>query len=149
MKKSTHEDNTYTITLTHKQLRIVERALDIYNRLCLGQIWIVAEFLDCVFYKKHKDKNHWYFRDKYCDKYAQELFGFHPGASYGIGSPEVPEEGAIAYEMEKMCQNMISKAEGHEGYSTWKQPPLKMSNEKLIEIEGFGVVKEKEDGKSI
>lgn len=132
MKKD--PDATYTIKCTHKQLRVLEEALDLHTRLCLGQLWIVAEFLDNRFYRESNEKNHWYYRQKYCDQWAKEMFGFTAGSSYGVGSPKVPEEGLMAYEMCKLMQNAISKSEEHEGYSVWKNPPLRYTKEPFIEV---------------
>lgn len=130
-------DKTYTITLNHKQLRVLEEALDLHTRISIGQLDIVSEFLCNKFFNKFSEKNltQWDIKEGHLDPLKERLFGLQRGASYGIGSPEVSEDGKVAYEMSKKCQNTIAKVEGHRDYSVWRHEPLKLSNEPLITIE--------------
>lgn len=133
-RKTKAPPKKFTIELNEEQMRVMEDALNIYSRLGLGQLCIVAEFLDTAFYDKCKEKgiNHWDMRQLWTDVWAKTIFGFSPGASYGIGHPEVPERCTVAYEMQKCIQNELSKDQTE--YSVWKNKPLKYSSEPLITV---------------
>lgn len=125
----------YTIKLNHEQLAVLEQALNLHSRLSLGQIWSVAEFFEYQFPKllKERDITHWDMRYEFADQWANKLFGFLPGESYGVGCPQVPESGSIAYEMQKCIQNAIADTVGMEP-CTWTSKPLHYSKQPLIEV---------------
>lgn len=135
MKKK--KEKTYTITLNHTQLRVLEEALDLHSRLSIGQVEIVTEFLSNHFFDAFKEKGitHWEIKQQYIDPLKEKLFGFGQGASYGVGHDKNPEVGRISYEMCKKCQNTIAKEDNHKTYSVWHHEPLKLSKEPLITIE--------------
>ena len=123
-----------TITFTDKHLLVIEQALEVYNRLRLGQIKIA---LDEAFPDKHLDYDAGNALEKEVRKVIfPELTDSR--ASYGVGQHK--GNGEIAYEIRQTLRQYIS-VKNNDGYFDHSfrnfDDPLKLSEEPLPIIEGF------------
>jgi hypothetical protein len=126
------------LTLTRQQLRLIESALELYMRLGIGQLEIVGEkLLMELFYKMFKDRysSSKEIEDKFLRPMKQEMFGFGPGASFGISSDKVHDGVKIGYDLQKVIQKHIATVEDHHKYSVWHDGPmLHLGSEPIAEI---------------
>ncbi len=105
-------DPKVRITLTIPQARAMVEALEIYMRLGLGQVHIVAEMVadGSIPIKAGSDKPEMdviHNVAALCNEIRREL-GFLPGESYGVGNREVSDKAHRAYEMEKVIQKSLA-----------------------------------------
>ena len=128
-----HEENKYNISLNHQQLRVIERALDLYSRVGIGQFEIVAEAIFCLLTDRMKDKNNWEITQKFLDS-MKVCLGFPVNGSLGITCEEVSDDAKIAYDMEKVIQKKIATVEDHEQYSVWHRGSMHLGSQQDIEI---------------
>lgn len=105
-----------TLTLTPDQAHAVSEALDVYMRLCLGQLNIVAEMVSderiplrnasCI------DREVASF--EVCDQVRADIdrvksaLGFSIGASLGVGHPHVHVTGTRSYEVMKVLDKVLA-----------------------------------------
>jgi hypothetical protein len=105
------------ITLTREQATVVRDAVDLYNRLKLGQLTELWRFFEHELHKRYKNDT-----DGYCaarDRAEQLLlelkaelrFPANHGAhgSYGVGSPELTKDDNRAYEIYKVLDHALWK----------------------------------------
>lgn len=88
-----------SIKFTHRQLRIIEDALDLYVRIGLGQFERVTD----VFETKDVDVLYALEREL---KDAKIVAGFHPNGSHGIHHPNVSSHFRSAQDM----KNVLTRA---------------------------------------
>lgn len=125
----------YRLAVGEKQADLIVRALDFYERVGgLGQLEVVTE--------------PWIFRcgaDKLEDArraLAQAKFhltGFGYGASYGIYSPEVPDEHRVAYDLQQVIRHRLAwDRTPLGGMGVWFDRPHQTSQVPLADIEQIG-----------
>ena len=123
------------LEISDKQARILINALDAYSRISIGQTEALGDMLTQLFKPENlKDNSYWDIREKYTDKIKQELFGFSPGASYGIGNKKVSDAGHIAYDLLCVIRKDIADRETHHISSVWHGEPLHYGSEPLAKI---------------
>lgn len=125
----------YRLTINEKQADLIVRALEFYERVGgLGQLEVVTE--------------PWIFRcgaDKLEDarralaQAKSYLTGFGHGASYGIYSPEVPDEHRVAYDLQQVIRHRLAwDRTPLGGMGVWFDEPHQTSQVALAEIEQIG-----------
>jgi hypothetical protein len=125
----------YNLKLTHKQLRVIETALDLYARIGIGQLEIIAEKLNSEFFI-HDSKTPTEWKKELNIDNAKENMGLDNGSNFGIGNDKVSENSNIAYEIDKVIQKKIAEVEEHQKYSTWYNGVVcRYSKEPIAEIE--------------
>lgn len=113
MTKSTEED-LYVLTLTRRQAQIIQRALDLYFRLGLGQVqYVVCTIVSQAKFDVNIDK-HINGRDL-LDRAKQLLTGYGPGWSRGISSPHLPMIFKEACDIHDVIRHRISWDISQEG----------------------------------
>lgn len=111
MTETHHPGNEANVTLklSVEHAKAVEKALDIYARLCLGQLNVIAEMVDegIIPLRSEAGSPRKIADIEICER-ARSLMqslksamGYHPGSSLGIGSPHVVREGHCAYEVNR------------------------------------------------
>lgn len=114
-KKKEHPD--VVVRMSHHQLRVLEQALDIFTRICIGQLHEVAHVVSSYLPKEFKG-DMWEMR-KELDRLTSAYLGLSPGASFGIPSDKVHDDAKIAYDLEKTFQKHIAVVEDHDRWSVW------------------------------
>lgn len=126
---------TRNLSLTERQLHIVREALELYDRLLMGQIdnnlWRLYIF-------HNRDIDHDAFAE-ICRRLKQLVFPeLADNAYYGVGWEEDDARqqlSQIAYEIEAMIRHLEWRANPDSPkYSTSASPPLHYSTESLIEL---------------
>ena len=107
------------LTLSIDQGKGVCESLDVFTRLCLGQLEIVAELVRqgvIPVARPSADGERAMASEECCDQIdqlmraAKQLLGYPAGASNGIGHPDVHINGRRAYEVEKvLAAAMVGK----------------------------------------
>lgn len=130
-------ERMYTITLSEKQLRVVNDALDMYSRMGMGQLEVaVEEFLRTYFFKRYHevpeavpnpDKTE--SRKRECpsdedwvtttrgrlvkaliDRVKYLVFGHPPNGSWGTHNEKVPWRSREAYDIKQVTRKAIAEA---------------------------------------
>lgn len=126
---------TQVLSVTDRQLSIIREALELYDRLLMGQIetnlWNLYIF-------NRREIDHEEFSEA-CRRLKQVVFPeLAQNASYGVGWKEDDPRGQrsqIAYEIEAMIRHLRWKADPEaSSYVTSSSPPLHYSTESLIEL---------------
>lgn len=135
--------------LTAKQLSVIERALDMYGRIGLGQAEIVVETWQEHFWlyadEIHRtpggedvDYDVWRRVRWAADALKDQMFHFGPGASFGVGNPNLDPRTNIAFDMNKPLQNVLielTDPECKNRWSCWRDRPMLYSDQPLIKVE--------------
>lgn len=100
---------TTTLTCSVEQLQVINKALDLYSRLCQGQL---GEIEYMVRVGDIKPKNGYVvdqddFREV-CEK-ANRLLGFDGGSYHGITSEHLPINALRAYELHKVIAKALAE----------------------------------------
>jgi len=114
----------FNVTLTLKQLMVIEESLNLRTRIGIGQFDCIGDVIENDFSDKNERHHltlgkYWDVRRKYLDPMKQELLGFISGESYGIASPEVSDRAKISYDMQKSFQQVIAKEIDYQSTSVW------------------------------
>jgi len=130
----------YRAVLSETQIQIINRALDLFSRLLIGQV----EHLDDIYiWRQVKTKQ--FDMDKFrklCFEIKQLVFGFSQGESFGIHGPKTPEDAQIAWDIQQVFRHRLSwDRVGNPPSRDWKtmngvnfDNPLKSSTEPLCTI---------------
>jgi len=135
----------YQVTMTEKQLRLIERVLEDWTRLFCGQIDHIFNSISSPLWNK--------FCDKYIDTKEWEdkcallksnincikklMFNLQSNESYGVGNKFIPNTN-LAYEVYKVINNFFYfriPQENRKDYSVLGNKPLKYTKEPFIQIE--------------
>jgi hypothetical protein len=130
----------YTVTMSEDQLRIMREALEFYSRFLAGQMGAFPQAFQNILWGKELNN----FSPEVLGPISylkKVIFDFEPSESYGIHSNEVCKEAKIAYDMYYMIYHKFVK----DSMSAYKHPPLKTSDEDLINIEYFRKIQEEGD----
>lgn len=106
-------DSKVHITLTVSQARAMAEALEIYLRLGLGQVQMVAEMVadGSIPIKTRSvitpEMDAIHNVAALCNEIRREL-GFMPGESYGVGNRAVSSKAHRAYEIEKVVKKALA-----------------------------------------
>lgn len=133
---------TFQIVMTDEHMEIVERALDLFTRVQLGQM---EEVLDLFRWdgRKHKPGQEetgpvtlddMRAADEHLNCVKELLTGFSRGASWSIGSPEVPDAARVAYDVRQVMRQKRSYAKAPEGGMTVNfDDPMRWGKLPLVE----------------
>ena len=125
----------FSMSLTLKQLKILEDALDLYTRVGIGQLEIIGEKLNTLFPSGKHATIPWKLKEKYLNKIKMEFFEFQSGQSYGIGHQKVSDKAKIGYDLQKTIQKTIAEKDDHNRMSVWHDGNiLKLGSEPLAKI---------------
>lgn len=128
----TRETARYQLTVSGEQADLINRALEFYERVGgLGQFEVAVEpwLFRC-------DANKLEAARRALDQVKLHLTGFGYGASYGIYSPEVPDEHRVAYDLQQVIRYRLAWDRTPEGgLGVWFSEPYQTSQVPLAKIE--------------
>ena len=123
----------YRLTVTDNQLDAIDRALESFMRMSIGQFKYSIEevWRDKVLEVDRREL------ESICDRLKEMYTGYKDrGASYGIHSKEVQEDARIAWDIKQVIRHRISYDRHPEGGHTVNfNPPNRSSLEPLPGIE--------------
>lgn len=122
----------YKLLLSHKQLRVLERALDLHNRIGSGQLEMLMEALTLMFPKEFKGKQIPTLVKKYIEPMKRELLGLTETSSFGISN--AGDDSKIGYDLQKVIQKKIAEVEEHHRWSVWYDGSMNIGSEPNAEI---------------
>ncbi len=102
------------MTMSSVQADIVQRALDLYVRLGLGQVEETANVLNMLHDVERPDDLR-----EVMKAVKNEYLALGGGMSFGIGNRRVEDTVHVAYDMEKGIQKVLATTEKHGGHSVW------------------------------
>lgn len=121
----------YKVELSEEQCYHVEKALELYCRMQMGQFWSAAELF-------FSEPNHRELREA-LNALAPLIFPQYPGngsASHGITSDQVPEGAKIAYDLQCVLRHRRAWDENPAGgWSVNYQDPLHTAKHPLPKVE--------------
>ena len=131
---------TFTITVNERQVRTLERALDLMTRLGLGQVREIIDYLPEGYAREGALLPTVPDLDVILDHLLAVVheLGFHDfGHSYGVGSPNCPPDSMVAYDLGAVMRNAIHslRTDADKHYSVWGSRPLHMGSEPLAKVE--------------
>ena len=109
---------TLTLTLTMDQADAVSRALDLYTRISIGQVYEIADLARTEFIQFRPDSGYSHDEqrrrlgdiDSLMIQVSRTLGYSGRGHSMGIGNSEVPLSARQAYEIEKVLDRALAMA---------------------------------------
>lgn len=137
------DKRNYKLEISEKQASIIQRALELFSRVHIGQLQYVLE----------QFRQHWIKPKKDCDFEECEklmsllkmhLTGFKMNESYGIHSLEVDDDARIAWDLQQVIRHRVSwDREDNPKNRNWKtmmgvnfdEPMKSSSSECLSKIE--------------
>lgn len=125
-----------TLHCSIKQMRVLIGALELYMRICLGQLDAVGHALAENLAGRFApvDKRH-EFRER-MDSLKQEYLNLERNSSLGISSGEVSDHAKIGYDLMKTLQKFVAVTEQHDSGSVWHNGNiLKLGSEPPATIE--------------
>ena len=118
-----YDSNQYELRLSHRHVRVLIKALDMFNRIEIGQFErIVDDKFDIPIEVRRLVRGLF-------DEAKHLMYGLPANASKGICSPELDEDVHISYEIEKVLQKIIAEVEDHHRWSVWRDGPMSISKE--------------------
>ncbi len=134
-KKKTHA--TYGLRCTRDQVIILERSLEMFARLGMGHLRPVGELL----YDLHPRMFGGNIRIMHSllrtvqDIVLYDLATPFGAGHRGIGDPAVHPAAKVAYDLQKIIQNVVAEAEDMPVASLWRDQPLHLGSEPLAHCE--------------
>jgi len=122
------DHNRYELRLTHKHVRVLIHALDIYTRTAIGQFERLSEDNYNITPETRRHCNALF------DQIKMIMYGMQPNESQSICSHELHEFVHIGYEIEKTLQKFIAEVEDHHHWSVWRDGPMRLSTEPFPKI---------------
>lgn len=105
---------TVQLNLTIEQAHAVQRALDLYTRICLGQLEAIAHLVRDDTLPLHGADQRMGAPPGTCDEVDRALratkahLGFHPSGSFGISHAHVHLTGKRTYEIDKTLSRVLA-----------------------------------------
>jgi hypothetical protein len=102
------------LELSLDQAHALRLALELYTRICLGQLEAVSHLVRNETLAVHADGDRTTAQLSVCDdvdrlmREAKTRLGFHPQSSFGIGHPHVHLTGKRAHEVDKVIAHALS-----------------------------------------
>ncbi len=134
--------HSYTLTLTDKQARWLQKALDFYTRIGIGQ-WqeftnVIYEMMSNGLLPTSSGRS-----GERADElvllaieHAKQVhLDMAPNASFGIVSPDVADPVKVLYDLGAVLRKAIAKADRHSPMSVWHDSPMHLGSEPLASIE--------------
>lgn len=123
----------YELTLNTRQATVLRNALELYVRLCLGQMERLAELGtpipmpdDIAIGKLTAARN-------LIVEAKQLLTGFHENASHGIGSDKISDEPRVAYDILQVVRHRLAHDNGTTpSWSVDLREPMQFSKEEFL-----------------
>ena len=98
----TDNETFWNIKVNKKQADIINKALEIYNRLLMGQIDVVLEvFINQLSYDDRQTIH------RFARQFIYKELG-HSSSSYSIRSKEICETARVAYDIEQVIRQVLS-----------------------------------------
>lgn len=138
------KQRVYNIALTENQCNIISNAMDLYARIGLGQIHVIAEHM-------------WHFSDKLgipnykigekFNSIKKDITGLDVNASYGIQTKWVPDKFNSAFDIHQVIRNRVSWDKYPDGGITvnFDEPMRYSKDDELIKIEEIKAEMNKEE----
>ena len=159
------EAKFYTLTVTEKQARVLSRSLNVWGRALGGQLHQVGQELQQWAMPPHpgpeataEERLAYHAKWDRLQLLSTLLLGlntlvtgFDNGhAGHGIYSDAMPEEGKLAYDLDKAIRRCLWEANGREpGYSVDGDPPLLAGSEPLARVQPAAPGEALEDGRHV
>lgn len=124
----------YTIEVSEEQAQLIQQALDLYMRVRIGQIEVVVEPWRFAMRGDGQEQTaeHLRIAERLVGEAKMMLTGFSPSASFGIGSPGVPDSAKVAQDISQTIRHRLAwdrKPEG--GHSVDFHEPMKWGSQAL------------------
>ncbi len=145
------EPKLYSLTVTERQARTLSRALNVWGRALGGQLHQVGHELHQWAMPPHpgvdaspEERTRYGLKWERMHLLSTLLLGLNTlvsgydngHAGHGIYSEAMPEEGKVAYDLDKAIRHCLWEANGREpGYSVDGDPPLLAGSEPLARVE--------------
>lgn len=129
MGRNEHDNNQYQLRLSHKHVRVLIHALDIYTRISIAQFERIIEDNWDIDPDVRRTVRALF------DEAKRLMYDLPQNASKSICDPDLHEYVHIGYELEKVLQKIIAEVEDHHRWSVWRDGPMKLSDEPLPTIE--------------
>ena len=125
----------YTVSLTEKQCRVLETALDFYYRIGMGQIErILHVAVPAPGFKPQADTV-----DRDIAMLKMDFLGWsHIGTAHSIGSPELPDEYRVACDIHDVIRQRLAVDglnAGEKGFGVAFDPIWQRGKEPLAKID--------------
>lgn len=119
------------VGISKEQLIVINKALELYERLSLRQIEYVGEVVAELHHSSIPDH---ITAQKLCDifKMVDKSIGFEK--RLGVGNNEQPQRGKIAYDLFCVFRQMIAKVDNHHSFSVYLDDPLNYSGTILPKV---------------
>ncbi len=127
----------YTLTLTEEQVKVVDRALDVFSRLHAGQFDVIVHDI----YQQNppaegEDRQAFYVRRDMLAKslrFPETLMtNLEPNAHHSIGSKHISDSARVAYDILKVIRYQQWQEHGCEpAWNVYGHEPYQMSQEPL------------------
>jgi len=142
-------EDTYHLIVTKKQAQVIQQACEVVMRLGLGQLDYITDHIYHLPRLKtpkqphdEKQMQEWYAATRrvrdLLDAVTFAASGWQHGASYGIGSPELPPSVGIATDIRDVIRHRLAHdqlAPGEKrGWTVDFNEPMKWGSEPLIDI---------------
>lgn len=128
----------YNLTLTQKQADMVQRALDFYVRIGMGQWHEFINVIDDMMMRGMLPQSDFEKTRDVEDQLRSAInnaklvhLGLHPNGGLGVGNQKIGDAIHSAYDLLVVLRNAIASAENHARHSVWNNKPLHYGNEPL------------------
>jgi hypothetical protein len=102
------------LTLTPRQSHLIEKALDLFVRIGIGQIRCLEDEIDRLFALEDTNELH-----AHLQMIQEKVIGQSWNGSYGISHPKVHTDVKTVYDCLKVLEKGIAQAEDHHQWSVW------------------------------
>lgn len=114
------EDLDYNLQVSLFQLQIIQKALEYYGRIGLGQL----NYLNEIIAPLHPGIDHGALSAAVELLKRMALPHMSQNGSYGVGHPKVHINAHTAFDLDAVIRQQIAKDENHGSHSVWHHPPL-------------------------
>lgn len=113
--------------LSKEQLIVMKKALELYERLSLGQISYVGESIMDLHYKNMVTKIS---VPQLCDLFKpfHNIIGLKGDEHFGVGNNKQHQNGKIAYDLFCVIRKKIAEVDNHDSYTVDHDEPMNYSN---------------------
>lgn len=125
-------EREFTIRCNEKQLRTIEKALDLMMRLGLGQVRKILEFLPDI--GPHGFSPDYEKLRAHCIAIILDLGFAGIGHSYSVSNKEVPAPAIVAYDIGAVIRNTLASLSDTGRHTAWSNPPLHLGGEPLVDV---------------
>ena len=121
----------YRLTMTEGQAQVLQKALEIYSRLFIGQIKAAVEQ---IHFNNNREIDYQRVR-KLSDQLKFELTGMQSNASYGIYCNEVDDSARVAWDLQQLLRYQMAWDNNPKGGNTVNfDKPMKSSKKEPLAL---------------